>query len=128
MKKQSSNGVITYTVAISFILIANIPVYLSLMFFIAIGNSSSRVARNSFLMDQVPNEIIGRVDSLFRSIGLLVRVVLLAIFTGMVSSGLIIYCFLVLSGILAIASVCIIFSWKKGFELKAKDCEIVVSN
>ena len=121
-------GVITYTVAISFILIANIPVYLSLMFFIAIGNSSSRVARNSFLMDQVPNEIIGRVDSLFRSIGLLVRVVLLAIFTGMVSSGLIIYCFLVLSGILAIASVCIIFSWKKGFELKAKDCEIVVSN
>ncbi|WP_342599698.1 MFS transporter [Psychrobacillus sp. FSL H8-0483] len=121
-------GVITYTVAISFILIANIPVYLSLVFFIAIGNSSSRVARNSFLMDQVPNEIIGRVDSLFRSIGLLVRVVLLAIFTGMVSSGLIIYCFVVLSGILAIASVCIIYSWKKGFELKAKDCDIVVSN
>lgn len=121
-------GVITYTVAISLILIANIPVYLSLMFFIAIGNSSSRVARNSFLMDQVPNEIIGRVDSLFHSIGLLVRVVLLAIFTGMVSSGLIIYCFLVLSGILAIASVCILFSWKKGFELKAKDCDIAVSN
>jgi MFS family permease len=118
--------VITYTIAISLIVFANVPVYLSLMFFIAIGNSGARVARNSFLMDQIPNEIIGRIDSLFRSIGLLFRIVLLAIFTGMVSTGLIIYCFIILSGLLFIASLFVFFSWKKGFELKEKDIKIFV--
>jgi MFS family permease len=110
-------GVITYTLAISLIILANIPSFLFLMFFIAIGNCGVRVARNSFLMDQIPNDIIGRIDSLFRSLGLLFRIVLLAIFTGMVSTGLIIYCFIALSGILIVASVFVISSWKKGFAL-----------
>ncbi|MBK3496439.1 MFS transporter [Viridibacillus sp. YIM B01967] len=111
-------GVIMYTIAISLIVLVNLPVYLSLMFLIAAGNSGTRVARNSFLMDQIPNEIIGRVDSLFRSIGLLFRIVLLAIFTQMVSSGLIIYCFIILSGVLIVSSGFVIFSWKRCFELK----------
>ncbi|QFF97480.1 MFS transporter [Psychrobacillus glaciei] len=117
---------ITYTIAISLIVWVNIPFYLSLMFFIAIGNSGARVARNSFLMDQIPNEIIGRIDSLFRSLGLFFRIVLLAIFTGMVSTGQIIYCFIILSGLLIIASIFVFFSWKKGFELKKQDVKIVV--
>ncbi|MGE7837471.1 MFS transporter [Viridibacillus arvi] len=108
-------SVITYTIAISLIVLVNLPVYLSLMFFIAVGNSGARVARNSFLMDQIPNEIIGRVDSLFRSIGLLFRIVLLALFTQMVSSDLIIYCFIILSGLLIVASGFVMLSWKKGF-------------
>lgn len=111
-------SVITYTIAISLIVLVNLPVYLSLMFFIAVGNSGARVARNSFLMDQIPNEIIGRVDSLFRSIGLLFRIVLLALFTQLVSSDLIIYCFIILSGLLIVASGFVILSWKKGFQLK----------
>lgn len=119
-------SVITYTIAISLIVIANIPFYLSLMFFIALGNSGARVARNSFLMDRIPNEIIGRVDSLFRSAGLLLRIVLLGIFTGMVSAGLIIYCFIVLSGIFIAASIFIIVSWKKGFELNEKGIHLAV--
>lgn len=107
-------GVLTYTLAISLIIYANIPAYLSLMFFIALGNSGARVARNSFLMDNIPNEIIGRIDSLFRTIGLLLRIILLAIFTGLVSSGLIMLCFTVLAGLLLIASITVILSWKKG--------------
>lgn len=108
-------SVLTYTIAISFIIYTNIPGYLALMFFIAIGNSGSRVARNSFLMDNIPNEIIGRVDSLFRSIGLLLRIILLALFTGLVSSGQIFLCFLVLAGLLLLASASVVVSWKKGF-------------
>ncbi|MET1013633.1 MAG: MFS transporter [Paenisporosarcina sp.] len=107
-------GVYIYTVAISLIVIANVPIYLSLMLFIAIGNSGTRVARNSFLMDQIPNELIGRVDSLFRSVGLLLRIVLLSIFTGMVSNGLIVYCFIMLNGILIISSLFLYAAWKKG--------------
>ena len=100
-------SVVLYTIVISLIIHVNLPIYLTIMFFLAIGNSGARVARNSFLMEWVPNDIIGRVDSVFRSIGLLLRVVLLAIFTGMVSSGFILYCFIVLSG----SSVYSIYSW-----------------
>ena len=114
-------AVITYTISISFVLMANIPLYLALMFFIALGNSGARVARNSFLMDEVPNELIGRVDSLFRSLGLLLRIGLIAIFTGMVSSGLIIYCFISLSGLLVVASIIVLLTWRKGFESPIKE-------
>nr|WP_144510552.1 MFS transporter [Bacillus sp. FJAT-22090] len=119
-------SVITYTIAISLIILANIPFYLSLMFLIALGNSGSRVARNSFLMDQIPNEIIGRVDSLFRTIGLLLRTGLLAIFTGMASTGLIIYCFIILSGILVISSIFVTVSSRKGFETKGKATKLTM--
>lgn len=113
-EKTMIYGVLTYTLAISLIVVANVPFYLTLMLFIAIGNSGTRVARNSFLMDEIPNELMGRVDSLFRSAGLLIRIALLALFTGMVSNGLIMYCFIVLSGILIVSSVLILASWKKG--------------
>ncbi|TQR20461.1 MFS transporter [Psychrobacillus vulpis] len=119
-------SVITYTIAISLIIFANVPFYLSLMFFIALGNSGARVARNSFLMDKVPNELMGRVDSLFRTIGLLLRIVLLAIFTEMVSTGLIIYCFIMLSGILIVASIFVTLTWKKGFEANENDISLEV--
>ncbi|WP_019415363.1 MFS transporter [Paenisporosarcina sp. TG20] len=114
-------GVITYTLAISLIIFTSIPIFLSLMFFIALGNSGTRVARNSFLMDEIPNHLIGRVDSLFRSIGLLFRIVLLAIFTEMVSSGLIITCFILLSGIMIVTSIFVISSWKTGVTLDNTD-------
>ncbi|QUG39987.1 MFS transporter [Psychrobacillus sp. INOP01] len=118
-------GVCVYTIAISLIVFVNLPVYLSLMLFLAIGNSSTRVARNSFLMDHIPNNIIGRVDSLFRTLGLLIRILLLALFTEMVSSDLIIYCFIVLSGILLASLFFVVISWKKSFKVKEKSCPVI---
>lgn len=114
-------SVVLYTIVISLIIHVKLPVYLTIMFFIAIGNSGARVARNSFLMERVPNDIIGRVDGVFRSVGLLLRVILLAIFTGMVSSGLILLCFILLSGILIISSIAVFITWKKGFETDRKE-------
>ncbi|MEK3993281.1 MFS transporter [Psychrobacillus sp. FSL K6-2365] len=120
-------GVFVYTIAISLIVFVDLPVYLSLMLFLAIGNSSTRVARNSFLMDSIPNNIIGRVDSLFRTLGLLIRILLLALFTEMVSSELIIYCFIVLSAILLLSLFFVVVSWKKGFKVKEKDCKVIAN-
>ncbi|WP_277584633.1 MFS transporter [Psychrobacillus antarcticus] len=120
-------GVLVYTIAISLIVFVDLPVYLSLMLFLAIGNSSARVARNSFLMDQIPNNIIGRVDSLFRTLGLLIRILLLALFTEMVSSDLIIYCFIVLSGILMVSLFLVVASWRKSFRVKEKDCPVTAN-
>lgn len=117
-------SVLFYAIVISFIIHVNLPIYLTIMFFIAIGNSGARVARNSFLMDRIPNHIIGRVDSVFRSVGLLLRIVLLAIFTGMVSHGLILYCFIILSGILYVATIAVFLTWKKGFETDQKEMTI----
>ncbi|MET0960214.1 MAG: MFS transporter [Psychrobacillus psychrotolerans] len=120
-------GVCVYTIAISLIVFVDLPVYLSLMLFLAIGNSSTRVARNSYLMDHIPNNIIGRVDSLFRTLGLLIRILLLALFTEMVSADLIIYCFIVLSGILLLSLILVVISWKKGFKVKEKNCPVIAN-
>ena len=120
-------GLFVYTIAISIIVFVNLPVYLSLMLFLAIGNSSTRVARNSFLMDRIPNSIIGRVDSLFRTLGLLLRILLLALFTEMVSSDLIIYCFMVLSGILVLSLILVVVSQRMRFSVKEKNCPKIVN-
>jgi MFS family permease len=117
-------SVVLYTIVISLIIHVNLPIYLAIMFFLAIGNSGARVARNSFLMDRIPNDIIGRVDGVLRSVGLFLRIVLLAIFTGMASSGLILSSFIILSGILFVASIAVFLTWKKGFETDQKEVTI----
>ncbi len=104
--------VFCYTLFISLIVWVSLPLYLGCMFFIAIGNSGVRVARNSFMMDHIPNEIIGRIDSLFRAIGLAIRILLLLIFTNLAETGVILS-FGILSILMLIASVTIYFSWKK---------------
>ncbi|TFD94428.1 MFS transporter [Jeotgalibacillus sp. R-1-5s-1] len=106
-------GMIIYTLAISLVLLVNIPVFLALMFFIAIGNSGTRVARNSFMMDQIPNHMIGRIDGLFRTIGLMLRMVLLGLFTGLVSAELIMVCFNVLSLVMVISVAGIVVAWRR---------------
>lgn len=96
--------VFIYTIGISSILLTkNIPFFLVLTVLLAFGNAGTRVARNSYMMDTVPNEIIGRVDSLFRAVGLALRVVLLMMFTGLTASSHISLSFLILTGIMTSA-------------------------
>jgi MFS family permease len=94
-----------YTIGISLIIFTRaVPMYLLLISLLAFGNAGTRVARNSFLMDSIPNHIIGRVDSLFRTIGLGIRVFLLTAFTVINAKLEINYSFYILAGLL-------IFSW-----------------
>ncbi|WP_163101797.1 MFS transporter [Peribacillus alkalitolerans] len=104
--------VFCYTLFISLIIWVSLPIYLGFMFFIAIGNSGVRVARNSFMMDHIPNEIIGRIDSLFRAIGLAFRIILLIVFTNLAATGVVLS-FGILSIMMILASVTIFFSWKR---------------
>ncbi|SOC15579.1 Na+/melibiose symporter-like transporter [Ureibacillus xyleni] len=104
-------GVVLYSVAISFIVFVPLPLFLTLTFFLALGNSGTRVARNSFMMDHIPNEMMGRVDSLFRTAGLLFRLMVIALFTGMISSSFIIACFLILSGTMLIAALAVFVAY-----------------
>ncbi|MGQ0519429.1 hypothetical protein ACT453_61945, partial [Bacillus sp. D-CC] len=50
------------------------------------GNAGTRVARNVLMMEEIPNEVMGRVDSLFRLIGTGIRIVLLMLFTRPITS------------------------------------------
>ncbi|MBF7148150.1 MFS transporter [Bacillus toyonensis] len=71
-----------------------------LAIFHAIGNAGTRVARNVLMMEEIPNEVMGRVDSLFRLIGTGIRIVLLMLFTAGVSKAGVMLPFYVLSCIL----------------------------
>lgn len=100
-----------YTFGICLIIFTKaVPIYLVLISVLAFGNAGTRVARNSFLMDSVPNQIIGRVDSLFRTIGLAIRVVLLSVFTIVNANLEIYYSFYILAGLLIISWIVIILT------------------
>ncbi|MDQ0902432.1 MFS transporter [Paenibacillus sp. V4I7] len=49
------------------------------------GNAGSRVARNTILMEMVPNHLIGRVNSFFNTVGMGMRVLLIGVCTQIVS-------------------------------------------
>lgn len=100
-----------YTVAISAIIVTStIPVFFLLTMLLALGNAGTRVARNAYMMDVVPNAIMGRVDSLFRVIGLGMRLILLTVFTQLNNENNISFSFYVLSGLLIIAVFTIFYS------------------
>ncbi|MGG2015404.1 MFS transporter [Bacillus sp. S10(2024)] len=102
-----------YTISIT-VMIIQPSVYLvyGLAIFKAMGNAGTRVARSVLMMEEVPNEIIGRVDSLFRFVGTGVRVILLIAFTTFVSQIGVMVPFYALS-ILLIGATCIGISYVK---------------
>ncbi|ENQ3077180.1 MFS transporter [Bacillus cereus] len=102
-----------YTISIT-VMVIQPSVYLiyGLAIFMAMGNAGTRVARSVLMMEGVPNEIIGRVDSLFRFVGTGVRVILLIVFTTFVSQIGVMVPFYALS-LLLIGATCIGFSYVK---------------
>ncbi|MBS4188717.1 MFS transporter [Bacillus sp. FJAT-49705] len=110
--------VLIYLIGIAMILfVKSIPSFFILTVLLAFGNAGTRVARNSFLMEVVPNNIIGRVDSLFRAVGLGIRVVLLIAFTQFASSNNISMSFYLLT-ILITASFLIVFITERKMKRK----------
>ncbi|GGJ73481.1 MFS family permease [Anoxybacillus voinovskiensis] len=93
-----------YAFGVTMFLVLDEP-FLFYMFviFTAFGNAGARVARSSLMMAVVPNDKIGRVDSLFRAIGFMIRFLLLSAFTGLVSTGHILIPYSILSGLLFLA-------------------------
>ncbi|PEA53398.1 MFS transporter [Bacillus pseudomycoides] len=102
-----------YTISIT-VMVIQPSVYLvyGLAIFMAMGNAGTRVARSVLMMEEVPNDIIGRVDSLFRFVGTGVRVILLIAFTTFVSQIGVMVPFYALS-LLLIGATCIGISYMK---------------
>jgi len=79
-------NMLIYSAAISlFLIFQHTLIFYVLVLFTAFGNAGTRVARSSLIMETIPNEKIGRVDGLFRAVGLMIRILLLCTFTGAVS-------------------------------------------
>ena len=87
-----------YVISITAMIIEPSVIFLyGLAIFQAVGNAGTRVARNVLMMEEIPNEVMGRVDSLFRLIGTGIRIVLLMLFTAGVSKAGVMLPFYVLS-------------------------------
>lgn len=90
-----------YVISITVMIVEpSIIMLYGLVIFHALGNAGTRVARNVLMMEKIPNEVMGRVDSLFRLIGTGIRIVLLMLFTAGVSKLGVMIPFYVLSVIL----------------------------
>ncbi|MCR6107779.1 MFS transporter [Salipaludibacillus agaradhaerens] len=113
LKRVGNESTIVFTVllfAVSITLYIFFPfvsIFYLLTVLIAFGNAGTRVARNSLIMERIPNDKIGRVDSLFRGIGLGTRIMLLSLFTQMVAVQNVILPFQVLSTVLFISFIII---------------------
>lgn len=93
-----------YVISITAMIIEpSVMLLYGLAIFHAIGNAGTRVARNVLMMEEIPNEVMGRVDSLFRLIGTGIRIVLLMLFTAGVSKTGVMLPFYVLSCILILS-------------------------
>lgn len=74
--------------ALAIFLIAFIPVvsvFLVLQAVLGWGNAGIRINRKTLMMEEVPNHLIGRVNSFYASVGIAVRVALIGAFTLTVS-------------------------------------------
>ncbi|MFS1512048.1 MFS transporter [Chengkuizengella sp. SCS-71B] len=78
-------GIFMFT--ISMILTAIFPViilFLLISITFGLGHAITRITRNILMMEIIPNDKMGRVESLFRSIGLALQITLLGVFTVMI--------------------------------------------
>jgi MFS family permease len=106
--------VLIYTIAlIMYSFFPTIPLFYLLTILTAFGNAGTRVARNSFIMEMVPNEKIGRVDGLFRVVGLAFRIVLLATFTKNITDANVLVSFGMLNIILVVATIIVFLTVKR---------------
>ncbi|TYR80537.1 MFS transporter [Priestia megaterium] len=122
IQKMGNEQVILFTVSafaigMSFIIYMKwLPLYFLFICFLAFMNAATRVARNTFIMEHIPNELVGRVDSIFRLVSLAVRIVLTVWFTYLASSNDIKNAFLVLDILLILSAVGIFISYKNQYK------------
>ncbi|NDI36477.1 MFS transporter [Chengkuizengella sediminis] len=78
-------GIFIFMVSMIFTTLFPITIlFVVVSLFFGLANAGTRVARNTLMMEMIPNDKIGRVESLFRSIGLAIRITLIGSFTVMI--------------------------------------------
>ncbi|WP_240371544.1 MFS transporter [Anoxybacteroides rupiense] len=98
-----------YAVSITmFLLCQQTAIFYVLVVLTAFANAGARVARSSLMMESIPNDKMGRVDSLFRALGFMIRTLLLSVFTGAVAAQHILLPYAILNILLIISTLAVI--------------------
>ncbi len=120
-RSKSSVYTIIYLMSIALLafvgLIFNSNVYLLFFFALGLGisNAGIRIMRITYLFNHIPNNIIGRTNSVFQSINILLRSILIAVFSLAFfnSNGNVIYSFLIAAIAIVISLVPLLVHYKK---------------
>ncbi|HET7657741.1 MAG TPA: MFS transporter, partial [Bacillales bacterium] len=100
-----------FTLAIFLIaFIPSVAVFLALQAVLGWGNAGIRINRKTLMMEEVPNRLIGRVNSFYASVGIAIRVTLIGSFTLSVSHTGASFSVLILGIILVLAVASIVVS------------------
>lgn len=76
----------TFTAAMFTVaLVPVVSVFLLMKVLLGWGNAGTRINRNTFMMETVPNRLIGRVNGFFQTFGISLRVAFISLFTFTVS-------------------------------------------
>ncbi len=99
----------------SIIISKSILIFYIMSFMLGVTNAGIRVIRVSYLFKVIPNQVIGRANSIFGLSNTLMRIIFLALFAlpFFHQDSNIIYTFVILIGFLAIAMLILIIYYKK---------------
>lgn len=117
-------GIIFFTLSTSvlfFVLYATNSnlIFYFMLFVLGLSNAGSRILRVTYLFNNIPNQLFGRAASIFNICNILVRIILLLLFSlsFFEQSNNVIYAFLTLSLFLFLTTLLLIVNYRK-FDLK----------
>ncbi|WP_243495742.1 MFS transporter [Priestia aryabhattai] len=88
---------------------------------VGIANAGVRIIRNTLLMKTVPKNLIGRINTLLQSFFTLIRVIMLSIFSLIMSSTTLPYIYISLSIVLIVAGIITFIKGRKIFLIYSKN-------
>lgn len=92
------------TVYLMMFLNYNLSIFYIIFFFIGMCNAGIRIQRVTYLFGRIPNQIIGRTNSVFRTMNVLLRLIFIALFSLPFFINDIKYAFLVMAVVLLFAA------------------------
>jgi hypothetical protein len=92
-----------------------IPFYFITGLLVGFTNAGTRILRVSYLFEHVPNKVIGRVNSVFSVLNILMRVIFVMLFSlaFFAKSTNIIYAYFILSGFTLISGLVLCLNYRR---------------
>lgn len=117
--------ILTFLTTIAFFICSitqNLYVFFFISFLIGFTNSGSRIFRVSYLFRLIPNELTGRVNSIFNVINTVFRMIFILIFCMPFfhDASNVRFAYLILGGFTFISGMILVFMYKKFIEMTAK--------
>ncbi len=95
-----------------------------LLFFMAVSNSGSRIMRVIYMLEHIPNQVIGRAQSVFQVINVLLRMFFIGIFSLTFFTQRSYLDFYILGVCCVIAAIILIVYYKQLISVKVKELEL----